>query len=223
VDCRPTLVGRELTQLARFLDRNLTSWWAAIVTEKGAEPTQSGGASFRRIGLHNQTSQSLSQHLEAETTKRRERRTSTKGRMARDTRWEVDCVGKGTVPMKRRSSKFIPLHPLLRLCAAGNLMVRGCDDYQLLPLIVPSDNTELSSVPDRAPEVLRLDESAEPSAAVDTKKSNWKSTASATAKLLLRGVRDSADAFGPLKSVASGLCFILENCEVWPSFWIYYP
>ena len=40
------------------------------------------------------------------------------------------------------------------------------------------------------------------------------STAFATAKLLLRGVRDAADAFGPLKSVAGGLCFILENCEV---------
>ena len=58
--------------------------------------------------------------------------------------------------------------------------------------------------------------SVEPSAAAgeNKNKSDWKSTASASAKLLLRGVRDSADAFGPLKSVASGLCFILENCEV---------
>ena len=63
------------------------------------------------------------------------------------------------------------------------------------------------------PGVLRPNERAEPSAAAD-KKSNWKSTASATAKLFLRGVRDSADAFGPLKSVASGLCFVLDNCEV---------
>ena len=62
---------------------------------------------------------------------------------------------------------------------------------------------------------LHHDKSGEPSAAVDETKSNWKSTASATAKLLLRGVRDSADAFGPLKSVAGGLCFIVENCEVW--------
>ena len=38
---------------------------------------------------------------------------------------------------------------------------------------------------------------------------------SASVKLLLQGVRDSADAFGPLKSVAGGLCFILENYEVW--------
>jgi len=57
-------------------------------------------------------------------------------------------------------------------------------------------------------------ESVEPSAAVDENRSDWKTTASASAKLLLRGVRDSADAFGPLKAVAGGLCFILENCEV---------
>ena len=54
-------------------------------------------------------------------------------------------------------------------------------------------------------------ESVEPRAA---NKSGWKPTASSSAKLLLRGVRDSADAFAPLKSVAGGLCFILENCEV---------
>ena len=66
------------------------------------------------------------------------------------------------------------------------------------------------------PGVLRSNESAEPSAFAN-KKSNSQSTTSATAKLLLRGVRDSADAFGPLKSVASGLCFVLENCEVRPS------
>ena len=59
------------------------------------------------------------------------------------------------------------------------------------------------------------DESVGPSAAADSNRSEWKSTASASAKLLLRGVRDSADAFAPLKSVAGGLCFILESCEVW--------
>ena len=60
------------------------------------------------------------------------------------------------------------------------------------------------------------DEGAGPSAAADESKPGWKSTASSSAKLLLRGVRDSADAFGPLKSVAGSLCFILENCEVRP-------
>jgi hypothetical protein len=58
------------------------------------------------------------------------------------------------------------------------------------------------------------DGGVQPSAVADEKKSDWKSTASASAKLLLRGVRDSADAFPPLKSVAGGLFFILENCEV---------
>jgi len=58
------------------------------------------------------------------------------------------------------------------------------------------------------------DEGVGPSAAADNSRSEWKSTASASAKLLLRGVRDSADAFGPLKSIAGGLCFILESCEV---------
>ena len=53
-----------------------------------------------------------------------------------------------------------------------------------------------------------------PSVTPDENKSHRKSTVSASAKLLLRGVRDSADAFGPLKSIAGGLCFILENGEV---------
>ena len=59
------------------------------------------------------------------------------------------------------------------------------------------------------------DERVELSTAPDENKRDWTSTASASAKLLLRGVRDSADAFGPLKAVAGGLCFIVENCEVW--------
>ena len=69
----------------------------------------------------------------------------------------------------------------------------------LMYLIIPSPSDNADTV--------------EPSSTVN-KKSDWKSTAFATAKLLLRGVRDSADAFGPLKSVVGGLCFILENCEV---------
>ena len=86
--------------------------------------------------------------------------------------------------------------------------------FRLLPLIVSSDNINTSTIPDHGPEVLRPDERAEPDAVIVEKMPNWKSTASATAKLLLRGVRDSSEAFGPLKSVASGLYFILENCEV---------
>ena len=67
-----------------------------------------------------------------------------------------------------------------------------------------------STVSDHVPATLHHDKSV----AANETKSNRKSTASAMAKLLLRGVRDSADAFGPLRSVAGGLCFILENYEV---------
>jgi len=92
---------------------------------------------------------------------------------------------------------------------------------QLLPLIVSLDHVADSAIPDHVQEAFSPSQN-EPSAA-DEKKPNWKSTASATAKLVLRGVRDSADAFGPLKSVAGGLCFVLENCEVRSSSPTRYP
>ena len=93
---------------------------------------------------------------------------------------------------------------------------------QQLCLIALLDSADTPVVPDRVQGDPHLDENAEPSAVSNEKKSNWKSTTLATAKLLLRGVRDSADAFGPLKSVAGGLCFILENCEVWSGPCLYY-
>ena len=52
-------------------------------------------------------------------------------------------------------------------------------------------------------------------AAGENRLDQWKSTLSAAAKLLLRTVRDSADACPPLKSATGGICFILENYEVW--------
>ena len=79
----------------------------------------------------------------------------------------------------------------------------------------PTDNIGTSTVSDDVPAALHHEKSGEPSPATYERGSNWRSTASATAKLLLLGVRDSVDAFGPLKSVAGGLCFVLENCEVW--------
>ena len=83
---------------------------------------------------------------------------------------------------------------------------------QSLLLIVPLDNADGSAVPHHVQEPLSPDHNELNTA--NEKKSDWKSTTSATAKLLLRGVRESTDAFGPLKSVAGGLCFILEICEV---------
>ena len=50
--------------------------------------------------------------------------------------------------------------------------------------------------------------------AIDKKKSKLRSLVTSGAKFILYGVRESADAFGPLKSAAGGLCFILDNCEV---------
>jgi len=81
---------------------------------------------------------------------------------------------------------------------------------QLEPHVATGDGRE------REVEGSNADERVQPSAAADENKSDWKSTASASAKLLLRGARDSADAFPPLKSIAGGLCFILDNCEVRP-------
>jgi len=85
----------------------------------------------------------------------------------------------------------------------------------LLPLIIPSDNIGTSVLPDCGPEVVRPDETLGPSAAEDEKKSNSKSTASATAELL-RDMSGSTVGFGPLKSVARSLRSILDSCEVWP-------
>ena len=93
---------------------------------------------------------------------------------------------------------------------------------QFLPLIGFLDNTGDSSVPDHVQEPSTSPDQSEPNT-TNEKKLDWKSAASATAKLLLRGVSDSADAVGPLKSVAGGLCFILENCEVRPSSSVHYP
>ena len=78
-------------------------------------------------------------------------------------------------------------------------------------MVIPQNYVDATAAID--PNEIHPDRNTQSNAG-DKKRSNWKSTASSTAKLLLRGVRDTADAFGPLKSVAGGLCFILENCEV---------
>ena len=81
-------------------------------------------------------------------------------------------------------------------------------------LILSPDNIG-TTIPCHALEVSCPDESVKLSAAVDDSKLGSISTVSATANLLRR-VRDSANAFTPLKSVAGHLCFILENSQVWP-------
>ena len=80
-----------------------------------------------------------------------------------------------------------------------------------LPATASLDNTDGPAVPDHAQQV-PTDE-REPGAA-DGDTSNWKSAASATARSLLYTVKESSNAYAPLKSIAEGLYFILNNCEV---------
>lgn len=86
----------------------------------------------------------------------------------------------------------------------------------------PPVDVDNSAVPGDIQEALSSNQS-EPNTADENEFDEWMSTASATAKSFLRGVRGSADTFPLLKSVVGGLCFILDNCEVWPSSYIRYP
>ena len=72
-----------------------------------------------------------------------------------------------------------------------------------MPLTVPSGTSDRSAVSHRVQEPAQV-----PRHVLD--KSHLKSAAESS----LRGVRESANAFPPLKSVAGHLCFILDNCEV---------
>ena len=85
--------------------------------------------------------------------------------------------------------------------------------FSVLPLIGPPDGMDSSAVPDPVHDVPGPNQ-GKLNVTDGNKLKQWGSTASATAKLLLRGVKESADAFPPLKSVVGGLCFILDNCEV---------
>ena len=52
--------------------------------------------------------------------------------------------------------------------------------------------------------------------AIDVNTPDVKTIATSSAKLALRGVKETADAYPPLKSVVGCLCFILDNYEVRP-------
>ena len=68
-------------------------------------------------------------------------------------------------------------------------------------------------MPDKVQDALSSGQ-GEPNATDESRFGLLKSTTSATAKLLLRAAKESADAFPPLKSAVGGLCFILDNYEV---------
>ena len=87
--------------------------------------------------------------------------------------------------------------------------------FQLLPLIVPSDNIGTPAIPDcilEVPHPGEAGEAVEPSTTTD--ENTLGRDIFATVDLLC-GVRDCANAFSPLRSIAGTLCFILEKCKVW--------
>lgn len=88
-------------------------------------------------------------------------------------------------------------------------------------LIGPLD-ADNSAVPDQFQDALGSGKS-ELNTLDGNKFKQWKSVASVTAKLFLRGAKESADVFPPLKSVVGGLCFIVDNFEVCQLYHIYYP
>ena len=83
-----------------------------------------------------------------------------------------------------------------------------------MPEITSSSN-DLPSVPDfNKSEPVKLSSYViDPSAAYENK-SNWKSTAYASTKLVIDVVKESSDIFTPLKSVAGGLSAVLKHYDV---------
>jgi len=85
--------------------------------------------------------------------------------------------------------------------------------FSVLLLMGPAGNVGSPAVPDQVQDALSSGK-GEPNATDENRFELWRSAASATVKLLLRAVKESADAFPPLKSAVGGLCFILDNYEV---------
>ena len=95
------------------------------------------------------------------------------------------------------------------------------ENTSVLLLMNPPDDVN-PIIPNRIQGALSSDQ-GEPNVTDEINFERWKSTVSATAKLFLQGAKEAADAFPPLKSVIGGLCFILDNFEVWRSSCTHYP
>ena len=122
-----------------------------------------------------------------------------------------NAAGSGPALEVKRASSPLSVTPPAPKQEPDSTWMRSPQQLCLITLL---DNTDTTAVLDRAQGDPHSDRNTEPNPVASEKEPSWKDTALATAKLLLRGVRDSADAFAPLKSVAGGLCFILDNCEV---------
>ena len=77
--------------------------------------------------------------------------------------------------------------------------------FQLLPL---TDGAENPAVSDHG----------HGDATIPKNELSRNSTAASAAKVFLRTVEKTSEAFPPLKSVAAGLCAVLDNCDVWSTF-----
>ena len=85
--------------------------------------------------------------------------------------------------------------------------------FWLPVLTVSSDDVETSTIPHHVLDIPHP--GVKQGIVMDDSETGWKYTDSATTKLLC-GVKDSVNAFVPLKSIAGHLCVILGNCEVCP-------
>ena len=100
-----------------------------------------------------------------------------------------------------------PLQSDIGTTPSPSIMRGGETESTRIPLFRSPPLTDLAGNP-AVPGPILVD------VTVSEDKSDWKHTAASAAKLFLRTVERASDAFPPLKSVAGGLCAILDNCEV---------
>ena len=98
---------------------------------------------------------------------------------------------------------------------------RSCNNMSPFSRLRKKIKEKLSKAGDRRggqPAGVGSEESNRSSLSLQSNRSDWKHTTSSAAKLFLRTVKEASDVFPPLKSVAGGLCAILDNCEVRSTF-----
>jgi len=126
---------------------------------------------------------------------------------------QVVCSGRVRAPAKDSGSNGIDdSHVSNNLPIAPRFTYphRSCSDM--------SFRKSLHGFRDKAKEKLSKIRDGIDELSLQSDNSDLKSTTSSAAKLFLRTVKEASDAFPPLKSVAGGLCAILDNCEVQSTF-----
>jgi hypothetical protein len=116
---------------------------------------------------------------------------------------EVDPVDPSPAP---------PAPSILHSAESGSALLSMSP--QPLPVTVPSSTTDNPPDLDCVREPAKSSIHALNPGATSEDLSNRKSTTSATANAILRGVEESSNAYPLLKSVAKHLCLVLDNSEV---------